>query len=381
MHEAITFNSAATANAIMKKLDNFDEEEVYLESLEHTKEISTWKSLKRPFQLRRMQDALAKGHPPTAEMLLDACALNSVEAITYFFDQPNAHDILKKQGLAQTLIDRLLQTKKEMNANWDTMKEAIFIIVEKIFKNCDADVSREVFLQLQVAGLKEKEAQKLDEIIQAFKAPEEHSSSAGSPAPEDGFAKHVEIIRGQYEGFILAVKLAEDHLTADQIKRTYHIMLDAVVNDALKEYPGRKDNVNEFIMSCDQNALADETIPPKVKAFLKPPPPKPKTINASVLNNILNQYRPNSWTGWIMYILSWGTHESKTIQALRQHIKDNPGSVTFTIDELKNAIAKDANTDSKKSHRIGLFEGKEGEAVDESGTDLVIQNILNQRNP
>ncbi len=80
-----------------------------------------------------------------------------------------------------------------------------------------------------------------------------------------------------------------------------------------------------------------------------------------------------------MYILSWGTHESKTIQALRQHIQNNPGSDTFTIDELKHAIAEDANTDSKKSHRIGLFERRE--AVDESGTDLVIQNILNQTKP
>ena len=295
LHHAITYNAPATTKVILDKLDDFNDEEAYLDSLKNTKEISTWMSLKRPFQFKRMQEDLTV-FLPDGNMLIEACSLNNFEAITYFFAQPNTNDILKEDGLALALVQTLLNSKAEMKANWDTMKEAIFMIVKKTLENCDADVSHAVIQQLQDGGLNEstKEGRKLTEIIQGFNLPEA----------------------------------------------------------TMRPNAGSTDFVNPLEPS--------------------------KQIDAKLLNKILCQYRPNSWTGWVLYLLTFGTHQSETMKVLRLYIESNRKD-SFTIDELKAAIKKNDNNDSKKQHRIRLFEGKE--RSDESGTDIVIKNIINQAKP
>lgn len=101
-----------------------------------------------------------------------------------------------------------------------------------------------------------------------------------------------------------------------------------------------------------------------------------KKIPKTHVEKCLDSYRPKSWFGSFCYFMSFGRHRSETIKALDELTK-NDGNQIVTIGQMLDAISK--TSDRNKEHRLNFFKGKD--TADNSGTDCIIQKILNYSNP
>jgi len=101
-----------------------------------------------------------------------------------------------------------------------------------------------------------------------------------------------------------------------------------------------------------------------------------KSLDKQTLKDCLAAYCPNSWTGIILFIITFGYHRSETIKALDALcVKANDDEI-ISLDQMVTAISQETCVDSRKQHRINLFYSSE--VSDCSGTDRVIQSILDR---
>jgi len=86
---------------------------------------------------------------------------------------------------------------------------------------------------------------------------------------------------------------------------------------------------------------------------------------------IIDTYQSKTWYG--IFLSFFGIkHMSKTMIALDNYVKQKKLTEAITLEELQTAISSQ-NHDSRKLHRVGLFNNTE--APDNSGTDSVIEKI------
>ncbi|NDH08672.1 MAG: hypothetical protein EBY16_03500 [Gammaproteobacteria bacterium] len=100
-----------------------------------------------------------------------------------------------------------------------------------------------------------------------------------------------------------------------------------------------------------------------------------KEIPKTYVEGCLESYRSKSWFGSFCYFMSFGRYRSETIKALDELTK-NDGNQIVTIGQMLDAISK--TSDRNKEHRLNFFKGKD--KADNSGTDCIIQQILNNSN-
>jgi hypothetical protein len=94
-------------------------------------------------------------------------------------------------------------------------------------------------------------------------------------------------------------------------------------------------------------------------------------ITQSQIAGIIANYQSNTWYGRFLSIFGI-KHMSKTMIALDNYVKNKKSSDEITLVELQNAI-QTQNDDSRKMHRVGLFNNTE--ESDNSGTDSIIEEI------
>lgn len=101
-----------------------------------------------------------------------------------------------------------------------------------------------------------------------------------------------------------------------------------------------------------------------------------KSLDKKTLKDCLAAYRPNSWAGIILFIITFGYHRSETIKALDALCDKTNDDEMISLEQMITVISQETCVDSRKQHRINFFNSTE--PSDCSGTDQVIQSILNQ---